>query len=121
MNIEELVRIFLEVGNQARLYHWQTESFAEHEALGAFYDQWTTLTDKFIESYAGLYGRPKGGAEMRVIPYAAASANQYILSVAALMASQNVRSVAPEPALQNILDEIGGLVAQTAYLLTMKK
>ena len=121
MNIEELVRVFLEVGNQTRLYHWQTESFAEHEALGGFYDQWTALTDKFIETYAGLYGRPKGGANMRVIPYVAGSVNQYILSVAALMASQNVRSVAPDPALQNILDEIGGLVAQTAYLLTMKK
>jgi hypothetical protein len=121
MTIEELVRIFMEVGNQARLYHWQTESFAEHEALGSFYDQWTELTDKFVETYAGLYGRPKGGAEMRVAQYVAGSVQQYIIQVAALMASQNVRSVAPDSALQNIFDEIGGLSQRTAYLLTMKK
>lgn len=121
MTIEELVRIFMEVGNQARLFHWQTESYSEHEALGSFYDQWTDLTDKFVETYAGLYGRPKGGAEMRVTPYVAGSAQQYIIQVAALMASQNVRSVAPDSALQNIFDEIGGLSQQTAYLLTMKK
>lgn len=121
MRIEELTRIFLEVGNQVRLYHWQTESFAEHEALGGFYEKWTDLADEFVESYAGLYGRPKGGAETRAVPYTAGSMQQYMLQVAALIASQNVRSVAPETALQNILDEIGGLAARTAYLLTMKK
>lgn len=121
MSFEELVRIFLEVGNQARIFHWQTESYAEHEALGEFYEGWTDLSDKFIETYAGLYGRPRGGAETRSIPYTVGSAQQYILQVAALIASSNVRSVAPETALQNILDEIGGLTQKTAYLLTMKK
>lgn len=120
MKIEELVKIFLEVSNQVKLFHWQTETYAEHVALGDFYSGWNELTDEFIESYAGLYGRPKGGAETKVIPYTG-TVTQYILQVAALIASQNVRSVAPETALQNILDEIGGLTAKTAYLLTMKK
>lgn len=120
MTIEELVKTFLEVSNQAKLFHWQTESIAEHEALGEFYDKWNDLTDKFVETYAGLYGRPKGGAETRSVEYAG-STNKYMLQVAALVTSQNVRSVAPEPALQNILDEIVGLTAQTAYLLTMRK
>ena len=119
MKIEELVSFFLQVSNQVKLYHWQTESYAEHVALGDFYGAWNELTDSFVETYGGLYGRPKGGVKTSDNQYAG-SINQYMLQVAVQLASQNVRSVAPETALQNILDEISALTMKTAYLLTMK-
>ena len=121
MTIEELSRLFMEVAAQARLYHWQTETYAEHETFGDFYTQWVDLTDKFVETYAGLYGRPKGGAEMKVVAYAPATGVQYMQQIAAYLQSNAVRGIAPDTPLQNILDEIGGLAAHTAYLLTMKK
>lgn len=120
MKIEELVKIFLEVNVQVKLYHWQTFSKPEHETLGEFYESWDKLTDKFVESYAGLYGRPKGGIETKALPYNG-NMVQYMLSVAALLQSSNLRSIAPESSLQNILDEISGLASHTAFLLTMNK
>jgi hypothetical protein len=119
MQIEQLVSLFLSISNQVKLLHWQTEIYAEHEALGEFYAAWNELTDSFIESYAGLYGRPKGGVATSSVAYGGSVTN-YIIQVAAQLTSQNVRSVAPETALQNILDEMGALSMKTAYLLTMK-
>lgn len=120
MRFEELVKIFVEVSNQAKLYHWQTFSKPEHETLGEFYDAWNDITDKFVESYAGLYGRPAGGLDTRAIPYAD-NVQAYMLQIAAILDSKNVREVAATTSLQNILDELSGLAARTAYLLTMKK
>lgn len=121
MTIEELTRILLEVGMQARLYHWQTENFAEHEALGEFYSSWTDLSDTFIETYAGTYGRPKGGVEARCIGYTAGQMQPYMLKIVSLIDSTTVRAIAPDTALQNILDELSALARKTAYLLTLKK
>lgn len=119
MKIEELVSLFLSISNQVKLLHWQTENYAEHYALGNYYEAFNDLADSFIESYAGLYGRPKGGVDTSSVQYGG-SVQQYMLQVVALLSSQNVRSVAPETALQNILDEITALSMKTAYLLTMK-
>ena len=121
MTIEELTRVLLEIGMQAKHYHWQTESFAEHEALGKFYDEWNDLADQFIEVYAGTYGRPKGGIETRCQGYAAGQMVTFMQNVIALIDSNNTRSIAPDTALQNILDELSALARKTAYLLTMKK
>lgn len=121
MTIEELIKIFDDVTIQARRYHWQTESYAEHEALGAFYGTWNDLADKFVETYAGVYGRPKGGGDARAIAYKPDDMGPWLLSIVALVDSQSVRSIAPDTALQNILDEISGAARQTAYLLTMKR
>lgn len=121
MTIEELTRILLEVSMQARHYHWQTESYAEHEALGAFYGEWNELADQFIETYAGVYGRPKGGIETKCQGYVPGQMVAFMQNVVAFIDSTNTRSIAPDTALQNILDELSGLARKTAYLLTMKK
>lgn len=37
-------------------WHLRTRSYAEHEALGMFYEELRDLTDAFAESYIGKYG-----------------------------------------------------------------
>ena len=44
--------------DQAHIFHWQTESFAQHSAFGGFYDTYLTLVDKLSESLIGIHGRP---------------------------------------------------------------
>ena len=39
--------------NDIQSYHWQTESYAEHEALGEFYTKFNELNDRFVETYQG--------------------------------------------------------------------
>jgi len=42
--------------NDIQVAHWQTESYAEHEALGEFYTKFNTLNDRFVEIYQGNTG-----------------------------------------------------------------
>lgn len=120
MSIDELVKNFLEIRNQAHLWHWQTEGYAEHKALNEFYDGWLDLADDFVETYAGKYGRPKMGTSCATMPYSDGCALPYMNKVADFMLSEAVRSIAPDSDLQNILDEMTSLAKHTAYLLTLK-
>lgn len=42
---------------QMRILHWQTTSFARHNAYGGIYDSLDDLIDKFVEVCMGKYGR----------------------------------------------------------------
>ena len=42
--------------NNIQIAHWQTESFAEHEALGDFYTKFNSLNNRFVEIYQGNTG-----------------------------------------------------------------
>ena len=48
-----IVKIFLEVINMIKLYHWKTRSYSEHKATDELYDRITDNTDKFIEVLMG--------------------------------------------------------------------
>lgn len=39
--------------------HLETKSYAQHKALGSFYDDVLGLTDSLVESYQGKYGVQK--------------------------------------------------------------
>ena len=39
--------------------HLETKSYAQHKALGSFYDDILDLTDSLVESYFGKYGIQK--------------------------------------------------------------
>jgi hypothetical protein len=120
MTIDELVKNFFEIRNQTHLWHLQTFSFAEHKALGEFYDSWLDSVDTFIETYAGKYSRPVGGFTCSAVPYSEGASLVYIKRVSTFMTSESVRSIAPDTDLQNILDELTAIANHTAYLLTLK-
>lgn len=48
-----IVKIFLEVINMIKLYHWKTHSYSEHKATDELYERITDNTDKFIEVLMG--------------------------------------------------------------------
>lgn len=47
--------------DQAHVFHWQTESFAQHEAFGAFYEEFLENVDELVESMMGIKERPNFG------------------------------------------------------------
>jgi len=52
--------------NDIQSYHWQTESYSEHEALGEYYTNFNKLNDEFVETWQGKSGtRIKFSAELR--------------------------------------------------------
>jgi len=52
-----IVTNLLTLHNQLKIHHWQTKSYAEHQALGGAYDEFSDLIDEFIEVFMGKYGR----------------------------------------------------------------
>ena len=59
----DLITKFLTLHNQLKVYHWQTESYAQHQAFGGAYDAFTGYIDQFIEEFMGKNARimAKGG------------------------------------------------------------
>jgi DNA-binding ferritin-like protein len=47
----------LTLHNQLKIYHWQTDSYAAHQAFGGAYDELTGLIDSFIEEFMGENAR----------------------------------------------------------------
>ena len=117
---EELLCEMLEASAQAKVFHWQTSSFAEHEAMEYFYDGFNPLMDKFIEAYQGCYGRIMLGCELEVKPYTMDAPITFVSSFKDYISSDARMLVMGNTALLNILDEIKGLTEQTLYKLTFK-
>lgn len=49
----------LNAGTNAHFFHWSTNSFSQHMALGDFYEEIIELTDELAEAYFGVYGQIK--------------------------------------------------------------
>lgn len=117
---EELLCEMLEASAQAKVFHWQTSSFAEHEAMGEFYEGFNGLMDKFIESYQGCYGRIMLGCELEVKPYTMDAPMTFMSEFKQYISGDARMLVMGNTALLNILDEIKALAEQTLYRLTFK-
>ena len=53
IKIDEFVSYTMSFLNNIQVFHWQTQSYSEHEAFGEYYESLTLLNDKFVESWQG--------------------------------------------------------------------
>lgn len=60
--IEVLIEKVFSTRNAAHIEHWGTKSFAQHEALGEFYEDVISSIDKLVEAYKGVEDLAKDGA-----------------------------------------------------------
>lgn len=54
--IEQLISRVFYARNLAHYEHWRTKSYAQHKALGKFYDAIIGALDELVEAYQGLNG-----------------------------------------------------------------
>lgn len=109
--IEEMIKRAFEIRNASHIEHWKTKSYAQHKALGHFYEDLIEITDKYVEAYQGgvkLIGEIDG-QESDIIK--AIEAQMLWLAKNRSQLAQDV------PALENILDEMVGLYMKTLYKL----
>lgn len=57
--MEKYIPFLLQLQTQTQLWHWQTNTYASHIALGSYYGSIQELTDRFIEVTKGK--NPNGG------------------------------------------------------------
>jgi hypothetical protein len=119
-SIVEIVSYFNNAKQQAIVWHHQTTSLSEHEALQEFYTEIVELLDGLSESYAGIYGRLKGFDVEDLMDWGGLD-NTIAYYKGCYEWLQIERKSAPQDTwIQNQLDEIAQLLGQTLYRLSLR-
>lgn len=100
---------------QAHVMHLQSKSYAEHMALGSFYESIPGLTDSLIEEYQGKYGIINN---YQTISLSTQDPITYLKGLRSLVDSLRYTELKQtDTNLQNTVDEITSLIDSTLYKL----
>jgi len=114
----EILQKFFEARDTIHLLHLHTKSFAEHKALGKFYDEWLESADEFIEKYQGRFAVRIEG-KISIVADTSIVSDVYIRSLYDFL-NQVETSIAGNSDLLNVVADLKGLVNRALYMLTLK-
>ena len=117
-----IVTNLLTLHNQLKIHHWQTKSYAEHQALGGAYDEFSGLIDEFIEVFMGKYGRieSKDGFNIELSNYKDIGAVDFVDKYIDYLVNELPKSLEEtDTDMLNIRDEMLGQLNKLKYLLTL--
>ena len=103
---------------QLHLLHWQTTSYAEHQALGGLYDYVHDFKDGVVEKIMGYTG--KRPAAYKIEPLGGANATSVVselMSFASQLKMYGEKNAYHDVC--NLADSLSGEAAKTKYLLTL--
>jgi len=103
---------------QLHLTHWQTTSYAEHQATGALYDYVHDFKDGVIEKLMGYTGKRPNA--YKIEPLTNCTGNQCVSDL--LSFASSLKSFAENNSyhdIANLADALSGEAAKTKYLLTL--
>ena len=107
--------------SQIRLWHWEVTVGDLHKALGDFYDTFSGINDKLIETVMGKYGRIKisNQEQKSLVDYSEEEFNRYISETENLYSKEYKNTFKNDPEICNIIDEILSEIQKMKYLSTM--
>jgi len=108
---------------QLRVFHWQTESYAQHKALGKAYEALDGLIDSFVETFMGKYGRLKSTEGNYTITLNNLEGSDIVKTIDEFIDYLNTYESSldeKDTDLFNIRDELKGECNTLKYLLTLK-
>ena len=112
--LELISKVFATRG-YAHVAHWGTKNYAEHMALGDFYEDIVDGIDKLVEAYQGTVGLLKGiTLETEKQP------DDIVKHISAelIWMNNNCEEITKDlPALDNILQELQAIYMKTLYKL----
>ena len=114
---------FISLQEQFRILHWQTKSYARHNAFGSIYSDLDGLIDEFMEVYMGKYGRVEFEGEGTIILKNTKDLelNTFIKENLEFLKSLNEElNPSNDSDLLNVRDEIMGKINKLRYLLSLK-
>lgn len=119
MTLEGIASKLTYFHEQLHLIHWQTTSYAEHQALGSLYDYVHDFKDDVIEKLMGYMGKRPQAYKMEPIVNTAsaqsvvAELKSYAYSLYEWAGENHYCDV------ENKAQELSGEAAKTLYLLTL--
>lgn len=120
----DLITKFLTLHNQLKVYHWQTDSYAQHQAFGGAYDAFGGYIDQFVEEFMGKYSRimNKDGFKAESSNITDKDPEKFIEEYITFLVTELPKGLKPEDTnLLNIRDEMLGELQKLKYLLTLNK
>ena len=109
----QFVAVLLHSATVTHFLHLQTQSYAQHVALGEYYDKIVDLADKWAEAYQGAYDRIKQYPS----DFAQAKDPVEYLKTLKKYVELHRKDLPSDSELQNIVDEIAGQIDSTLYKL----
>lgn len=116
-NMAMFAATMLHSATNTHFFHWNTDSFSKHMALGSYYDEIVELVDDLVESYMGCYEQIKTFPSVYHQPKEAV---KYMESLKNFVNDAR-KDLPQETQIQNIIDEIAQLIDSTIYKLKFLK
>lgn len=118
MSLESVASKLTYFHEQLHLLHWQTSSYAEHQALGGLYDYVHDFKDDVVEKLMGYTGKKPGVFKLE--PLSAATSvsvvSELISYAHELMEWAEANKYCD---VENLAQSLSGEAAKTKYLLTL--
>ena len=104
---------------QLHLLHWNTTSYAEHQALGGLYDYVHDFKDGVVEKLMGYMGKRVG--QMKIDPISPTANSTAVVTDIMSFAHQLMTWAETNKYcdVENMAQELSGQAANTKYLLTL--
>jgi len=118
MTLESIAGKLTYFHEQLHLLHWQTQSYAEHKALGKLYEYVQDFKDGLIEKIMGYTG--KRPVPYKIEPLTNCTGMQCTLDLLSFASQLKVYGeVNKYHDVCNLADALSGEAAKTKYLLTL--
>jgi hypothetical protein len=118
MSLESIASKLTYFHEQLHLLHWQTTSYAQHQALGGLYDYVHDFKDGLIEKLMGYTGKRPGA--YKIDPLGNSNATAIVSELMSF--SSSLKSYGESNGyhdISNLADALSGEAAKVRYLLTL--
>jgi len=114
--VMQFVMCLLHSVTNAHILHFQTLSYSQHMALGAYYDEVSDLVDGFVEAFQGKYGLlTKYQSDYQLPDNNPVTYLTYLKEEVATL--RRASGFPQDSELQNEVDTIANLINSTLYKL----
>lgn len=122
--MDKIVLNLLKLLTQLRIFHWQTDSYAQHKAFGNAYENLSELLDKLVEVHQGKYERIvySSPAGLEISNSEDLNVQEILTEVADYLTTNfnELHDPVKDSDCLNIRDEMVAELNKLKYLLTLK-
>ncbi len=123
MSSKALVEFFFSIEKSIKLYHWQTKFYSRHKSTDNLVDIIASISDKFMETYQGRYGKLSlNSTEIKVTALNDSNVVSYLEEIASVLESFVEKGFVGEKDtdLLNIRDELLSEINKSMYLFSFQ-
>jgi DNA-binding ferritin-like protein len=117
----KIVLYFFELQLNIKLYHWTTNSYANHKTTNKLLEKLSDLIDSFVEKYMGAFSRPvmKIGSNVPIQNMTKTKYIKLLKQAQDYLRGDLEKVIAKNTELLNIRDEMLGEIDQALYFTTL--